>query len=162
MNFELRPVGAADEPFFYEVYRATRQDELALVAWSESEKEAFMQMQYQAQRQGYLKQFPTADWQIILLDGAPIGRLIVDRRPQEVGLMDIALLPPYRNRGIGAKFIRKVMAEAADKALPVRLFVSKINEGAFRLYERLGFTTIGETGVHFWMEWLPEQIRAVS
>lgn len=156
MNLALRPVNAADEPFLFEVYSSTRQDEMALVDWSETEKEAFLQMQYQAQRQGYLKQFPEADWQIVLLDDIPIGRLIVDRRPQEVGLMDIALLPPYRRQGIGTRFIKQVMAEATAKQMPVRLYVAKNNEGAFRLYQRLGFTTIGETGLHFWMEWLPD------
>jgi ribosomal protein S18 acetylase RimI-like enzyme len=162
MNLGLRPVTASDESFLYEVYCSTRQDELALVEWRDSDKETFLQMQYQAQRQGYLKQFPTADWQIVLLDDVPIGRLIVDRRPQEVGLMDIALLLPYRRQGIGTRFIKQVMAEATAKQMPVRLYVSKINEGAFRLYQRLGFTTIGETGLHFWMEWLPVQLNTAS
>lgn len=153
MNLALRPVNMADESFLYEVYCSTRQDELALVDWSEADKEAFLQMQYQAQRQGYLQQFPTADWQVVLLDDVPIGRLIVDRRPQEVGLMDIALLPPYRSQGIGTKLIKQVMSEATRRQIPVRLYVSKINEQAFRFYEHLKFTTIGETGLHFWMEW---------
>lgn len=155
MNLALRSVNTADESFLYEVYCSTRQDELVLVDWSEAEKEAFLQMQYQAQRQGYLDQFPRADWQIVLLDDVPIGRLIVDRRPQEVGLMDIVLLPPYRSQGIGTKLIKQVMSEATRRQMPVRLYVSKINERAFRLYEYLKFTTIGETGLHFWMEWQP-------
>ncbi len=158
MKLAMKPVWAADEPLLFKVYSSTRQDELAQVVWSESDKEAFLQMQYQAQRQGYLKQFQTADWQLVLLDKLPIGRLIVDRRPQEVGLMDISLLTQYRNQGIGTVFIRQVMAEAVEKGLPMRLYVSKINEKAFRLYERLGFTVIGETGLHFWMEWLPDQV----
>ena len=158
INLALRPVNADDESFLCEVYSSTRQDELALLPWSETEKEGFIQMQYKAQRQGYLQQSPEADWQIILLNNAPIGRLIVDRRPQEVGLMDIALLPQYRGQGIGTQFIKQVMAEATEQKKPVRLYVSKNNEGALRLYERLEFTIIGDTSMHFWMEWLPPGI----
>ena len=155
MTLALRPVSASDDSFLYTVYRSTRQNEFATLPWSDAEKEAFLQMQYQAQRQGYLQQFPRADWQIILLNDVPVGRLILERRPREMGLIDIILLPQYQNQGIGTNFIQKVMAEATEQKLPVRLHVSKINEDALRLYKRLGFSTIGETGLHFWMEWWP-------
>lgn len=162
MTLHLKPVCPTNESFLYEVYSSTRQDELAMLDWTESEEEAFLQMQFQAQRQGYMKQFPDADWRIIVLNDLPVGRLIVDRRKEEVGLMDIALIPQYRNQGIGTHYIKQVMAEASDKKLPARLYVEKNNDAAYRLYKRLGFTRIGETGMHIWMEWRPEKESVIN
>jgi ribosomal protein S18 acetylase RimI-like enzyme len=152
MSISLRPVNPADEPFMFELYSNTRQEELALVNWDEAAKTAFLQMQYTAQRQAYSSQYPQATWQIILQDNQSIGRIIIDRREQEIGLMDIALLPEHCSRGIGTTLIQTVLAEAAWMNQPVRLYVEKDNYRAMRLYQRLGFVTIGETGLHWWME----------
>lgn len=148
----------ADEQFLQKLYSTTRQKELALVDWDEKDKQAFLEMQFLAQKHSYLNDYPEANWQIIQQGKKPIGRLIVDKRPQEIGLMDISLLPPYRNRGIGSKLIKGVMAEANKLDMPVRLYVSKANDDARRLYQRLGFQRIGETGMHHWMEWRAKPI----
>ena len=68
--------------------------------------------------------------------------------------MDIALLPGYRNAGIGRRLVRDIQNEARAKGLPVRLHVELFNR-AVHLYERLGFSRIGENGIYLKMEWLP-------
>ncbi len=143
-------------PFLRHVYASTRQEEMAMVDWNEAQKEAFIQMQFEVQSQGYRQQYPTAVWQLILLENEPIGRLIVDRHDDVIKLMDIALLPEYRGQGIGTRLVRELTVEAKLKHIPIRLYVSKINHKAYRLYKRLGFTQIGETGMHIWMEWQPD------
>ena len=153
MSISLRSINSADEPFMFELYATTRQEELALVNWDEAAKTAFLQMQYVAQRQGYSTAYPQAQWQIILQDNQPIGRIIVDQREQEISLMDIALLPKHLSQGIGTALIQALLAEAARTNQPTRLYVEKDNYRAIRLYQRLGFVTIGETGLHWWMEW---------
>jgi ribosomal protein S18 acetylase RimI-like enzyme len=49
------------------------------------------------------------------------------------------------------------MAEASQVGKPMRLHVEFFNR-ALRLYERLGFSKIGEIGVYYEMEWRPAQV----
>ena len=88
-------------------------------------------------------------------DDAPIGRLYLDRRKDEIWVVDIALLPEHRGRGIGDALMRQVIAEADEKALPVRIHVEHVNP-AQRWYERLGFRRTGDTGVYYLMERSPD------
>ena len=105
MPTSLRPIKEEDQSFLYRLYASTRQEELAVLDWSEAQKEAFLQMQFNAQHKFYTEQFSQAEFQIIEQDQEPIGRLYVDRRDDEIRLIDIALLPAYRNRGIGSSYL---------------------------------------------------------
>ena len=150
----LRSVRAEDELFMRQLYASTRADELALTGWTAEQQDAFLQMQSKVQRQSYAQQFPAAQWNIILRDAESIGRLIVDRTGDAVHLIDIALLPEYRNAGIGTLLIQNLLDEAAQINKPVQLHVDK-NNRARRLYDRLGFHVIGDAGLDFSMEWRP-------
>jgi len=151
----LRPIQLQDDAFLYQVYASTRADEMAITGWTAAQQGAFLQMQFNAQRQYYLEQYPTAEYHIIRCDGVDIGRLIVNREADEILLMDISLLPEHRNGGIGTALIRDLMAQAAQASKPIRLHVETFNR-ALHLYERLGFIKIQETGIHYEMEWRPE------
>ena len=85
----------------------------------------------------------------------PIGRLYIERRTDEMLGIDIALLPEYRQSGIGTAILRDLLAEAARDGKPFRIHVQKFNR-AQRLYERLGFTTLDDDGVYLFMEWRPD------
>ncbi|MFZ5822960.1 MAG: GNAT family N-acetyltransferase [Bacillota bacterium] len=141
--------------FFYEVYAGTRRDEVAAWGWGTAEQEAFLRLQFDLQQRAYSLQYPGADHGVILHDGRPVGRLIVDRTGSEMHLIDLALLPAHRNAGLGAVLIRLLQAEAAEKARPIRLQVMKGNP-ARRLYERLGFGLAGESETHVALVWRPE------
>ena len=161
MPTTLRPALPEDEPLLLEIYASTRADELSLVPWTEEEKHAFVQMQFTAQHQHYTQHYPAAQWLIITTEAVPSGRLIVDRAGAEILLMDIALLPPYRSQGIGTALMRDLLDEAQRTDRPVRLHVEFFNP-AKRLYERFGFTTIGESGIYFEMEWRPVAERPMA
>ncbi|MFQ6030152.1 MAG: GNAT family N-acetyltransferase, partial [Dehalococcoidia bacterium] len=92
-NLHFRRITEEDREFLYRVYSSTRQEELALVPWSEGEKAAFLEMQFKAQHQYYQERFQKAEFQIVLQDDKPIGRLYLDRREDMLHLIDIALLP---------------------------------------------------------------------
>ena len=141
-----------EEAFMFHLYATTRTDEMALVNWSAEQKQAFLQMQFKAQRHHYGMQFPEAQYQTILRNDTAIGRLIVNRSDGEILLMNIALLPEYRNAGIGTALIRNLQAEAIKAGKPIRLHVETFNR-AMHLYERLGFIKVGEAGIYFEMEW---------
>lgn len=148
---ELRPATPADRELLTAVYASTRTDELAAVAWSPAEREAFVLMQFDAQDRHYRSHFPHADYDVVVVDGRPAGRFYVDRGPGELRVLDVALLPMARGRGIGTRLLRDLLAEADAAGVPVRLHVETFNP-ARRLYERLGFTAAGQSGVHVLME----------
>src|SRR6266550_911227 len=135
-----------------EVYSSTRADEMALVNWTDEQKLAFLLMQSNAQKVSYQQESPNAEYFVILNDGIPAGRLIVDRSSEILCLIDIALLPAHRNLGIGRLLIERLQAEAAETAKCLRLHVENFNP-AQRLYERLGFMKVEESGFYWRMEW---------
>src|SRR5512140_796834 len=111
----LRPATLEDTPFCLRVYASTRADEMALVNWSKDQKDAFLLMQFRAQAEHYRLHYPTAEYQIIEREGIPIGRMITERKPNQLLIMDIALLPQFRNGGIGTGLIKDLMDEAQQK-----------------------------------------------
>ena len=150
----LRPIRSEDQSFLYEVYASTRADELALVSWSTAQMQDFLQMQFRAQQQQYQFSYPNAARQIIEYNGLPVGRLIVDRSADETLLVDIAILPEFRNLGIGTSLLCDLLAEGNK----VTLSVIRSNPAA-NLYQRLGFVFVGEEAFHSRMEWSPVAAR---
>jgi GNAT superfamily N-acetyltransferase len=151
-SLELRAASPDDERFLCQVYAATRSSELAMVAWTDTEKSAFVEMQFRAQAQYYRDHYPNTSYDVILLDGQGVGRLYVARWSNEIRIVDIALLPASCNRGIGTTLLRQLQAEAQAAAKPLRIHVERFNP-ALRLYERLGFREIEDKGVYLFMEW---------
>jgi ribosomal protein S18 acetylase RimI-like enzyme len=151
---ELRPVEPGDYDFLYRVYASTRAEELAVVPWDEGAKDAFLRMQFSAQDRWYHEQMPDASYEVVVVDGEPAGRLYVDRRPEETRIVDIALLPEHRGRGVGTILLRTLIAEAAGSGRKLSIHV-EVNNSARRLYARLGFEPVGEHGLYVLMERLP-------
>ena len=67
-------------------------------------------------------------------------------------IVDIALLPEYRNAGVGTTIIRQLMTEAAHTNLPIILRVEFFNP-AMKLYSRLGFVKTREIDIYHEMVW---------
>lgn len=156
MSLSLRPVSPDDEVFLVQVYASTRAEEMALVPWSEEQKQAFLRMQFDAQRQSYQQQFPNAEYHVIVRDGLTAGRLIVERTDKRIMLIDIALLPAFRNLGIGSNLIGDLKAEAQQTGKPLWLDVESFSQ-ALGFYERLGFKKIDEAGFYLRLEWRPAE-----
>ena len=161
MNITLRPIAPGDEMLLYTIYASTREAELALTDWTDEQKAAFIQMQFAAQHSHYQEYYPNAAFLVILGDEQPVGRLYVDRWADQIRVVDIAVLPQYRNVGIGTALLKGLMAQATEAGLPLTIHVEQYNP-ALRLYERLGFTRIGERGVYFLMEWRPTGAESVE
>jgi ribosomal protein S18 acetylase RimI-like enzyme len=151
----LRPVRPEDREFLLSVYASTRAKELAPVPWSEQEKAAFLRMQFDAQTAYWDEQYPDAERSIVETDGVAAGRFYVQRSPKEIRLVDIALLPGFRRRGVGTALLERLFAEGRERSLPVTIHVEIFNP-ARTLYERLGFAPKGERGMYVLMEWKPE------
>jgi len=152
----LDPVQPDDEPLLFQIYASTRADEMALVPWTPAQQDAFLRMQYQAQRQSYQLQFPAAEYRLIRRESGVAGRLIVDRSTEEILVLDIALLPEHRGAGIGSALMFDLMAEASRTGNLIRLHVERFNP-ALNWYQRLGFTAVREDAIYLEMEWHPAE-----
>jgi ribosomal protein S18 acetylase RimI-like enzyme len=155
MNVALRPVEPGDEAFLYRVYASTREEELARTGWDETQKTAFLRMQFDAQSRYYKEHYPGAEFSVILSSGHPAGRLYVARLPEEIRLVDIALLPEHRGMGIGTRLLNDLISESEESGRLLSIHVERFNP-ALRLYERLGFRTVEDKGVYLLMERAPD------
>jgi ribosomal protein S18 acetylase RimI-like enzyme len=151
----LRPITTADRELLYRIYAGTRTEELAGTGWDDGQKAAFLQMQFDAQHRYYMENYRDARFQVIEWERAPVGRLYLVRWSDEMRIIDIALLPEYRGRGLGTQLLRNIQADARQAGLPVTIHVERFNP-ALSLYERLGFRMIEDKGVYLLLKWTPE------
>src|SRR4051812_18821706 len=106
----FRPIAPDDMELLLRVYHSTREEELAMVMdWTAEQKDTFVQQQFNAQHAWYQDHYEGAQFDIILVDGVPAGRLYVHRRPREIRLVDITLLPEFRKGGIGTSLLRELL-----------------------------------------------------
>ncbi len=72
------------------------------------------------------------------------GYLIVSRYVDAWHIMNVAVAPEFRRRGVAGALLERLFAVTADEAQRgYTLEVRVSNVDAIRLYERLGFTTRG-------------------
>jgi len=62
----------------------------------------------------------------------------------EAFLMTFAIDPAFRNRGLGRKFLEKIISKLKGEAQVLQLDVRKSNLPAIRLYRSLGFRVVKE------------------
>jgi len=152
MAISLRPAVPEDQAFLLRLYASTRAQEIAGFGLGREQQEEFLRMQYNAQRRWYETAFPQAEEQVVELEHAPIGRMIVWKAGDGTAtLVDISLLAEHRGRGIGGGLIRDLMEQCQKANVPLRLQVLRTNPAA-RLYQRLGFHKVGEDELYFQMQ----------
>ena len=155
----LRPVTDADDDFILSVYASTRADEMALVPWGPEQKDTFVRMQFQAQKQHYAAEYPRAEHDVICSGGSPVGRLYLDCSGDALHILDITVLPQHRNAGIGTELLRRILNQGAQEGKPVTIFVENFNR-SLRLLERLGFQRAEEKGFQLLMRGEGRQSRS--
>jgi ribosomal protein S18 acetylase RimI-like enzyme len=69
------------------------------------------------------------------------GRLWLDEGDDRLHILDIALLPAWRGRGLGTRCLQALAEAAGQRPLSIHV---EIHNPARRLYERLGFVAEGE------------------
>jgi ribosomal protein S18 acetylase RimI-like enzyme len=100
-------------------------------------------MQFRAQRGQYQRDFPAASFDVLLLNGEPVGNLTVDRSEAGLRLVDINLLPRFQRLGMGSLIIKRLISEGRS----ISLSVASDNR-ARSLYRSLGFEDHHESAVH--------------
>lgn len=156
----LRPMRSPDDhPFLFALYHSVRMGELAGTDWPDEQKLEFLAQQFTFQHHAYTTNYPGAQLDIVEMDGEPIGRWYVHRGRDDIRVMDIAIMPAWRNHGIGQWLLRAVMDEGTAAGKPVTIHVEKMNP-AMRLYLRLGFVKIKDAEVYDLLEWAAHAAEA--
>lgn len=152
-GISLRPVAEpGDLPFLGLLYAASRDWEMVNIPWGDDEKRTFLAQQFECQTRGYAHAYPDACRRIITAEGEDAGRLYTTHGGDEIRIIDIAIMPAFRNRGIGGALLRDIQEQGRAESKFVSIHVEKTNP-ARRLYGRLGFNKEGDREVYDFMVW---------
>ena len=152
--FSLRPASAGDRPFLLHLFTQDKIEELQARHWDPALRDQVMAQQFAAQEQYYRSNSPGADAYIAQADGLAVGRLTTGDLGSRLHVMDVALLPEWRGRGLGSWLITRCQAQARGQGVPLSLKCLRQSR-ALNLYQRLGFAIIGGDAVQAVMEWKP-------
>ncbi len=142
MQWTKRPATVDDGEFACTLHRAAYQ---AVVI------KQFGQWDEVRQQQFFEDKWRPEAYEIVEIQGRPIGVLCVTKTQYEVRIVEIQLLPEYQGRGIGTELLQRELQLADEQGLPVRLQVLLKNQ-ARALYQRLGFRVYDKTDTHVLME----------
>ena len=151
----LRPVWAGDDEFLFKLFTSSRPDLELITDYDEKLKTHIYRQQYEGEQAYFQRYYPDAQLNIILLSGAPVGRIYVHRGTEIFRILAIGILPEYRQRGIGKHLLGAVLKEASEAGKSVRLQVAWYNAYARTLYQRLGFYVVEDAGIYCEMQWMP-------
>lgn len=154
MEIACRLETVEDEPFVHQLILESLTGELAAWAWPENIRASLLETQYLGRIAGIQTTYPHADRHLLLADGHPAGRMVVDRGAKEIYLVDIVVSPELRNRGVATYVLRKLIDEADRAAKLLSLTVNAFNP-AQRLYMRFGFRRTGGDELQWRMERAP-------
>ena len=150
--YVLRRAASEDEAFLLRLF-VCAQETYSLAGGEDAQLRQLLALQFRARNASYAARYPQAECQLICTpERTPVGRLLVCPGDETLHLIDIALLPAYRARGIGTCVLRDLQGACAQRGLAITL--SALREGrAQALYRRLGFLVTSEDAVYAQLEW---------
>jgi len=139
MLYQIVPVGPKDEPWLEQLRRAVYQ-ELFFATWGRWDEDRHIRHCAECWDRGGIF--------CIELEGIRVGmiQLFEDLDSVEVG--EIQIEPSHQNQKIGTQVLRDTIGQAHEKRKKVVLSVALKNDRAYRLYQRLGFKTVGQNETH--------------
>ena len=161
LTLVLRRAVASDIDWLRTLHASTRADEMAMMPWPSATKAAFLAQQFSLQHHHFVTHYPRARFDVVLCNAERVGRFYVDRgvdpgvdQSANWCIVDIALLPAWRERGIGRYLITQTLQQADAVGAHVDLQVATHNGRARALYERLGFAVTEAGDMHLAMRHL--------
>ena len=140
---KLRPSTQGDRDLLLRVYASTRAEELAPLPWPQEVKARLRAAAVRRAGRVLPRALPDGDVRRVVDDaGQAAGRLYVERWPAEIRIVDIAVLPEARGRGLGSALLRGLIAESEAAGKPLTIHVERQNR-ALAWYERLGCRRTG-------------------
>ena len=155
-ELELKPVVEEDINFLRKLYGSIREEELKLTDWNADQKAAFIEQQFTAQHRYYTENYTGAQFDVILIQGIPAGRLYLVEWEQKIRIIDIAFLQEFRGHGWGSHILQSLLDKGRTDQKKIGIHVENYNP-AMRLYLRLGFVPTEDKGVYQYMVWAPDK-----
>ena len=146
----LRDAADADSSFLRRLYLDAHPEFAALPP---GQLDAIVDLQLTAQRSQYERDHPSARDRIIEVAAEPVGRCWTAETPEEIRLLDLAVVAAARGRGVATAVLGELCGHASASGRTVRLAVWTGNLAARRLYERAGFRPEGEDGGYLALRW---------
>jgi len=142
INYLLKSAAMDNYDFIYNVKKLTLKEHIERIwGWDE----AYQQNDF---RQCFIPQKN----KIIVYDNEEIGYVETNEEDNIVHIVELEILPKFQGEGIGSSIIKDIIEYADASEKKVRIGCFKINTGATRLYERLGFKVLEETKTHYILE----------
>lgn len=88
-------------------------------------------------------QMPNSHYMLMLQDDAVVGYYSIMHILDEVHILNVAVLPAYRGRGLGHQMMRHLLDNLPPATQGVTLEVRVGNAVARHLYESMGFHCVG-------------------
>lgn len=150
----LRDESDGDEVLLRQLFETGRGASLLTCGLLPVLVDQLMAQQLVARQRGEARTHPGAQRQIVLAGQSAVGRLSVDRVADPWYVVDLAVLPPARGRGIATELLARLQVEAAAAGASIELHVAAGNP-AQRLYQRNGFSVTAKEGPDLQMKWAP-------
>lgn len=135
---DLRPATPADSHYLGALEREVMEAH-ALALWGQFHPAA-------------LSAFDLSNTRLAILDGQPVGYLMVERQQQHLRLRKLYLAPSVQGRGWGRQLLSMVRREAEASNLTLRLSVLRPNTRALRFYLREGMIKVESTPDRIFLE----------
>jgi len=109
---------------------------------SKIEKTSFPERPYSKLDFAYFLLLARASFVVACKDGLVVGYVIA-MQGTDAWIQSIAVLPEFRQKGIGETLMRSAIVRLAEKSERVSLLVDAGNAVAIRLYQKLSFVETG-------------------
>lgn len=138
---------ANDGAFCRALYAATR-DDLRRLPLPQAQIDGLIALQWQVHEAGRRQRFPHA--RVLILEHAHrrAGRVVLDAGGQVWRLVDLAILPGLRRRGLARALLAALQRRAAENGAAIALSVAATNTAALRLYLNVGFCVADGDALH--------------
>jgi ribosomal protein S18 acetylase RimI-like enzyme len=150
----LRACTEADDAFVYDVFVTTWESEVAALP-NQNLARHVLRIQHIAQERRFAGSFPSLQRYVVLQDGEPAGRLYVSDAPDRLQVVDLTLVPRFRDRGIGSRILRDLLRHAMAERRTVAIHVPRRNPGMTTLVASLGFDLVAVDDLDNHLEWSP-------
>lgn len=152
IRITLRPEEAADEWMLRALVGESLRAQLRSSALTRPEIELLIEMRFRDRAEQSRRGDCELQQSVVLIDGVAVGYLVLDRRPGETRIVDVALLAAFRGRGFGSSLLRSLQREAAGAGRLLGLRVAR-DTAAQHFYRRLGFREVAADELDVEMAW---------
>ena len=154
-----RRAGSEDALLLYELFSTSRAVEFAAMGLTGEQYRPLLEMQYRGRAMTCAAQYPEAeDWIVCMEYGTAVGNYLLAGTSAGPRMIDLAVLPQWRGKGIGTQVLRQAAHRSAAAGEILSLRVMKGNQ-AMRLYTRVGFQVASEDETSCEMIWQPPPER---